>query len=152
MFRWFFVDVKDSFFCKLIIFVLYLVFWTSMFLFLSLLPIFIISLGNVYSQSIETVTSRVLPEGLSILKSSSLPDNSNLYATIANGYVGMQVLSDTMYISGVYNGGAARENKSVLSHRARIPSTNSFTASLPSYANESLLSMLYSLDVNYGEF
>ena len=41
---------------------------------------------------------------------------------IGNGYIGTQIGSDSMYVSGVYNGLASETP----SHRARIPSTVAF--------------------------
>ena len=41
---------------------------------------------------------------------------------IGNGYIGTQIGSDAMFVSGVYNGLASETP----SHRARIPSTVSF--------------------------
>lgn len=39
---------------------------------------------------------------------------------VANGYLGMQINSDSIYVSGVYNGKASGDG---LSHRARIPNS-----------------------------
>ena len=43
----------------------------------------------------------------------------------------------------VLMGGTAYDSTDTIAHRARIPSTNSFTASFPDYANYSLLSVSY---------
>lgn len=52
-----------------------------------------------------------------------LPNDSRLMPTLGNGHLGFTVLSDAVYMNGLYNGRAG------LSHRARIPNfSNIFLA------------------------
>lgn len=44
-----------------------------------------------------------------------LPNDPNLLPTLGNGHIGFTVLSNEVYMNGLYNGRAG------LSHRARIP-------------------------------
>eukprot|EP01084_Bolivina_argentea_P257761 434345_1 len=96
---------------------------------------------------IVDVLSRVLPEETSIFSTNKLPSNTRLMATISNGYVGMAIASDTMYIGGVFNGPIAlnsSEYHGEISHRARIASTNSISLKF----NSKIQNNLYTLDVN----
>ncbi|CAH1792620.1 unnamed protein product, partial [Owenia fusiformis] len=52
-----------------------------------------------------------------VLKANSFPDDVRLRPPIGNGHIATNVLSDTIYMNGVFNGYADD------SHRARIPST-----------------------------
>ena len=73
----------------------------------------------------------------------SLPKDTCCRATIANGYLGTVVYSDTVYMNGVYNGRLGD------SHRARIPSTAAIEVKLASGAasqNET-----FKLDVERGK-
>ena len=97
--------------------------------------------SGLYRSSITI--DRVLPENASIFSTAKLPSNKNLMATIGNGYVAQQVASDTIYISGVYNGNDAYQSKNV-AHRARIPSTNSISISFPRHT----VNEYYTLDIN----
>lgn len=49
------------------------------------------------------------------LLSFSLPNDSKWLPTLSNGHLGFTVLSDEVYMNGLYNG------KNGLSHRAKIP-------------------------------
>nr|CAB3224254.1 acid trehalase-like protein 1 [Phallusia mammillata] len=50
-----------------------------------------------------------------IIESSALPKNPKFYPTVANGYLGLRLFGDTMYVAGIYNGYHGD------SHRARLP-------------------------------
>ena len=91
---------------------------------------------------------RVLPPETSIFSSPDYPKDTRLYPTVGNGYVGLSVLLDTMYIGGVFNGPIAlNTSTNDVSHRARIPATNSFSLGLPVPFERSL-----ELDVNDASY
>lgn len=52
-----------------------------------------------------------------MLETASLPTNFKFNPTVANGFLGHRIYSDTIYKNGLYNGAKGD------SHRARIPST-----------------------------
>ena len=91
-----------------------------------------------------TSANRVVPSPLWNYSTSKLPDNEELIATIANGFLGTRIFSDTIYAAGVFNG------DHLTSHRARIPS------SLPTKLSVNLQTpkaeQLYTLDIQNGVF
>eukprot|EP01084_Bolivina_argentea_P205595 351187_1 len=92
-------------------------------------------------------STRVLPVNASIFSTTTLP-NGKVMATIGNGYVATPIGSNTVYISGVYNGNDQYQSSNV-SHRARIPSLNSISLSFPNTNN---ISHYYTLDINDAVF
>lgn len=79
-------------------------------------------------------------------ESSALPSDPRLNPSVGNGYLATTVFSDTVYVSGIYNG---RSTKTP-SHRARIPSTSAIVlrTNLSSNATEKI----FSLNVEQGVF
>ncbi|XP_061165726.1 protein-glucosylgalactosylhydroxylysine glucosidase-like [Saccostrea echinata] len=75
-----------------------------------------------------------------ILQSNRFPDDDRFAPPIGNGFVATNVLSDAIYVDGVFNG--YRED----SHRARIPSTTSIRIT------RDVISEKYSLDMWNGVF
>ena len=78
-----------------------------------------------------------------VFTTDTLPTDDRLMATIGNGYLATRVFSDTIYVSGVYNG-RRREP----SHRARVPST----AATRDSSGKDAHTTNYSLDVAKGIF
>lgn len=81
--------------------------------------------------------------------------NGNFMASVANGYVGTVIYSDTVHVSGVYNGKAYQKKYPIYPidlyehpHRARIPST----ASLNFKIRKTPGNTSYALDVYEGVF
>lgn len=72
-------------------------------------------------------------------ESSALPSDPRLNPSVGNGYLATTVFSDTVYVSGIYNG---RSTKTP-SHRARIPSTSAIVlrTNLSSNATEKIFSL-----------
>ena len=87
------------------------------------------------SQCITTAT---------VFESKSLPPNY-LMASVGNGYISTVVYSDTIYLSGLFNG----RGSTAPSHRARIPSTCDIQVrtNVPGKNDET-----WSLDVSQGVF
>lgn len=80
-----------------------------------------------------------------VFTSNTLPEDERLMATVGNGYLATRIYSDSVFVSGVYNG-RRREP----SHRARIPSTVAIRMSLED--DTVATNTLYSLDVGRGLF
>ena len=80
-----------------------------------------------------------------VFTSDTLPEDERLMATIGNGYLATSIYSDSVFLSGVYNG-RRREP----SHRARVPSTVAIRMSIEDGAATANAS--YSLDVGKGLF
>lgn len=81
--------------------------------------------------------------------------NGNFMPSVGNGFVGTVIYSDTVYISGVFNGPAHSKKNPVYpvylyqhAHRARVPSTASINFRVRGVAGENL----YALDVSEGVF
>nr|KAI8741141.1 acid trehalase-like protein 1 [Biomphalaria glabrata] len=85
----------------------------------------------------------VVPEDVTILTSSSMPSNKNYIPEVGNGHVATVVQSDTIFMNGLYNGA------SIVSHRARIPSTAGYNITS---VTPSGFSRQYSLDLGRGIF
>ena len=81
-----------------------------------------------------------------VFTSNTLPEDKRLMATIGNGYIATRIYSDSVFVSGVYNG-RRREP----SHRARVPSTVAIHMSLEN-DNDVITNNFYSLDVERGLF
>jgi len=62
-------------------------------------------------------TLDVLSDKRYILTSDHLPNNTDFYPTLANGYIGTKLFGSAIFMTGLYNGRKGQ------SHRARIPST-----------------------------
>lgn len=79
-----------------------------------------------------------------VFESKSLPQNY-LMASVGNGYIATVVYSDTVYLSGLFNG----RGTTAPSHRARIPSTCDIQVrtNVPGKKEE-----VWSLDVSQGVF
>ena len=97
--------------------------------------------------SSTTVRSKMVDLSSTATKfiAGALPKNEELVGTVANGYLGTRIFSDTIYVSGVFNG------NSTGSHRARIPSTIPTTVALPTDLNAKA-SRSYALDTEKGAF
>lgn len=81
-----------------------------------------------------------------VFSTDTLPADDRLMATIGNGFLATRIYSDSIFVSGVYNG-RGREP----SHRARIPSTVAIRMSLQGNAVETTTNE-YSLDVQKALF
>lgn len=79
-----------------------------------------------------------------VFTTDTLPKDKRLMATIGNGYVATTVYSDTIHVSGVYNGRRRQP-----SHRARVPSTAAIKWSLKT---PDTVKTTYFLDVAKGVF
>ena len=79
-------------------------------------------------------------------ESSSLSWDPRLNPSVGNGYLSTTVYSDTVYVSGIFNG----RGTETPSHRARIPSTSAIVVrtNLTTNATEEL----FSLNVEQGVF
>lgn len=95
-----------------------------------------------------------LPKGYS---RSSLLDSrdGNFMASVANGYVGTVIYSDTVHVSGVFNGPGYAKKHPIYpiylyqhAHRARVPSTASLNFKVKGISGKSS----YALDVGEGVF
>ena len=75
-----------------------------------------------------------------------LPYDSRLMASVGNGFLATAVYSDTIYVSGVFNG----RGTSAPSHRARIPSTAAIVVEVG--AREEDPNETFSLNVRDGVF
>ena len=81
--------------------------------------------------------------------------NGNFMPSVANGYIGTVIYSDTVHVSGVYNGKAYPKKYPIYPiylyqhpHRARIPSTASINFKIRRTPGNSS----YALDVREGVF
>jgi len=81
--------------------------------------------------------------------------NGTLMPSVANGYIGTVIYSDTVHVSGVFNGKAYPKKKPVYpvyfyehAHRARIPSTVAIDFRLGGIQGKTS----YALDVREGVF
>ncbi|XP_028400693.1 protein-glucosylgalactosylhydroxylysine glucosidase-like [Dendronephthya gigantea] len=81
----------------------------------------------------------------SVFTSDTLPSDERLMATIGNGFLATRIFSDTIFVSGVYNGRRRQP-----SHRARIPSTVDIRMSLENGVVAT--NTTYSLDVERAVF
>lgn len=90
-----------------------------------------------------SLTSKQQCSFLFIVAAFSRPNDSKLLPTLGNGQLGFAVLSDSVYMNGLYNGRAG------LSHRARIP--NFVNILLADCLNPKQLCK-YSLNVKHGYF
>ena len=79
-------------------------------------------------------------------ESSALPSDPRLNPSVGNGYLATTVYSDTVYVSGVYNGRGTQTP----SHRARIPSTAAIV--LRSNLSSNAPKETFSLNVEQGVF
>ena len=87
--------------------------------------------------------------------SISFSKNGNFMPSVANGYVGTVIYSDTVHVSGVFNGKAYPKKYPIYpvylyqhTHRARIPSTASINFKISGISGNSS----YALDVHEGVF
>ena len=98
--------------------------------------------------NINIIYARVLPIKSSLFISNNIGNNIEYYPSIGNGYIGQRILTDTIYISGVFNG-VDQYNKNVKeigsSYRARIPAINTLII------NDQTVND-YNLDINDGVF
>ena len=81
--------------------------------------------------------------------------NGSFMASVGNGYVGTVIYSDTVHVSGVFNGKAYPKKHPIYpiylyqhAHRARIPSTASLNFRINGIKGKSS----YALDVSEGVF
>lgn len=81
--------------------------------------------------------------------------NGTIMPSVANGYIGTVIYSDSVHVSGVYNGKAYPKKKPIYpvyfyqhAHRARIPSTASIDFSVTDIQGKTS----YALDVKEGVF
>lgn len=81
--------------------------------------------------------------------------NGTIMPSVANGYLGTVIYSDSVHVSGVFNGKAYSKKKPVYpvyfyqhAHRARIPSTASIDFTVKGIQGKTL----YALDVLEGVF
>lgn len=95
-----------------------------------------------------------LPEGYS-RSSVRFSKNGNFMPSVANGYVGTVIYSDTVHVSGIFNGKAYPKKYPIYpvylyqhAHRARIPSTASLNFKIRGIKGKSS----YALDVSEGVF
>ena len=79
-------------------------------------------------------------------ESSALPSDPRLNPSVGNGYLATTVYSDTVYVSGVYNGRGTQTP----SHRARIPSTAAIV--LRSNLSSNATKETFNLNVEQGVF
>lgn len=79
-------------------------------------------------------------------ESSSLPYDPRLHPSVGNGYLATTVYSDTVYVSGIFNGRGTQTP----SHRARIPSTSAIVVRTNISSNAT--DELFSLNVAEGVF
>ncbi|CAD7078921.1 unnamed protein product [Hermetia illucens] len=77
-----------------------------------------------------------------VFYTEELPDDPRLMPTIGNGHIGLTLLSDSVYMNGVYSG------KAGLSHRARIPNFSNISV-MPAAGNYTIS---YSLNVETAIF
>ncbi len=78
-----------------------------------------------------------------VLTSNVLPSNTNLNATIGNGFLATAVGSDTVFLAGVFNG----KSDVLPSRRARVPGFGAFSMQNRGGEND-----LFSLDLSRGVF
>jgi trehalose/maltose hydrolase-like predicted phosphorylase len=96
--------------------------------------VFACILSAIPVQSISTAT---------VFETKSLPQDY-LMASVGNGYIATVIYSDTIYLSGLFNG----RGKTAPSHRARIPSTCDIKVRTNAHSEQEL----WSLDVYKGVF
>lgn len=82
-----------------------------------------------------------------------LPENRNYMPTLGNGHIGYTVMSDTIYMNGLYNGIGGH------SHRARIPNYSNLEIMIMNiYTNQATYpkrpdwNVTYELDLKKGIF
>ena len=95
-----------------------------------------------------------LPRGYS-RSSVTHSRNGNFMASVGNGYLGTVIYSDTVHISGVFNGPSYPKKQPIYpiylyqhTHRARVPSTASVNFNVKGILGNSS----YALDVSEGVF
>lgn len=95
-----------------------------------------------------------LPQGYS-RSSVRHSRDGNFMASVGNGYVGTVIYSDTVHVSGVFNGQAYPKKYPIYpvylyqhAHRARVPSTASVNFNVKGISGKSS----YALDVSEGVF
>ncbi|XP_072036916.1 protein-glucosylgalactosylhydroxylysine glucosidase-like [Amphiura filiformis] len=69
---------------------------------------------------------------------------------VGNGHLATTVLSDWIFVNGVYNGRLGLSNHA--SHRARIPSTNAIDVAFQNQNDENAVEKSYTLNVLRGEW
>ncbi|XP_027622479.1 protein-glucosylgalactosylhydroxylysine glucosidase [Tupaia chinensis] len=84
-------------------------------------------------------------EDPTIFTAHSLPRDPRFFATMTNAYLGTRVYSDTLHVSGVYNGAGAQ------THRAVLPSPLDVRLEAPAGTGEQLTTT-FALDTNTGSF
>ena len=112
----------------------------------------------VRSSSAEGTPTRFVTDELPDQHSRTTIHDSkhgNFMPSVANGYVGTVIYSDSVYVSGVYNGRAFPKKYPIYpiylyqhAHRARIPSTASINFKINGIKGQSS----YALDVSEGVF
>ena len=80
-------------------------------------------------------------------ESPTLSNDPRLNPSVGNGYLATTVYSDTVYVSGIYNG----RSTETPSHRARIPSASAIVLRTNLSYNEGINEM-FSLNVEQGVF
>ncbi|XP_073419378.1 protein-glucosylgalactosylhydroxylysine glucosidase isoform X1 [Dendrobates tinctorius] len=78
-----------------------------------------------------------------IFSTKSLPSDSRLMATMANGYLGTRVYGEVLHVNGIYNGSVGD------CHRANVPSPLHVRLCIK---KEELIDERFSLDVKTGTF
>ena len=101
--------------------------------------IFLVSLVTIFSQTAAAPNA-------TNFETTFLPYDARLMASIGNGYLATAVYSDTVYVSGVFNG----HGTSTPSHRARIPSTASIVVDIDAHSNST--NQTFSLNVRNAVF
>ena len=121
--------------------------------------LFMISLQAIVRSSLAKGTpTRFVTDKLPVYFGSSSVRQSRdgtFMPSVANGYVGTVIYSDTIHVSGVFNGKAYPKKHPVYpvylyqhTHRARIPSTASVGFSIPGVSGDTS----YALDVHEAVF
>ncbi|CAI9550237.1 unnamed protein product, partial [Staurois parvus] len=84
-----------------------------------------------------------MEEGPWIFSTKSLPSDSRLMATLANGYLGTRVYGDVLHVNGVYNGSVGD------CHRANVPSPLNVQLDI---SKEEIMEETFSLNIRTGTF
>ena len=116
------------------------------------------AISVVRSSSAEGTATRFVTDELPDQHSRTTIRDSkhgNFMPSVANGYLGTVIYSDSVYVSGVYNGRAYPKKYPIYpiylyqhAHRARIPSTASINFKINGIKGRSS----YALDVSEGVF
>ncbi|XP_029642302.1 protein-glucosylgalactosylhydroxylysine glucosidase isoform X2 [Octopus sinensis] len=85
----------------------------------------------------------LLPVDDTVFETDMMPNNTRKHPTVGNGYISTVVLSDTIFMNGLYNG------LTLKSHRARIPTVAGIKAAISTkdHTNDK-----YALNVQHGLF